>query len=91
LITKEVDVPTIGIGAGPSCDGQVLVFHDVLGLGSGNYPKFVRKYADLADEAVAALERYVADVGSGDFPGEDESYHVSEEIAAEMLKGRSSD
>jgi len=91
LITKEVDVPTIGIGAGPATDGQVLVFHDLLGLGSGKYPKFVRRYAELADVAVAALERYVADVGSGDFPGEDESYHVSEEIAAEMLKGRSSD
>jgi len=91
LITKEVDVPTIGIGAGPSTDGQVLVFHDVLGLGSGRYPKFVRSYANLADDAVAALERYVADVSSGDFPGEDESYHVSEEIAAEMLKGRQSE
>ncbi|HSO49476.1 MAG TPA: 3-methyl-2-oxobutanoate hydroxymethyltransferase [Acidimicrobiia bacterium] len=91
LITKEVDVPTIGIGAGPATDGQVLVFHDVLGLGSGRYPKFVRSYANLADEAVAALERYVADVSSGDFPGEDESYHVSEEIAAEMLKGRQSE
>ncbi|HEY4607428.1 MAG TPA: 3-methyl-2-oxobutanoate hydroxymethyltransferase [Acidimicrobiia bacterium] len=91
LITKEVDVPTIGIGAGPATDGQVLVFHDVLGLGSGHYPKFVRSYANLADEAVAALEKYVADVSSGDFPGEDESYHVSEEIAAEMLKGRPSD
>jgi len=90
LITKEVDVPTIGIGAGAATDGQVLVFHDVLGLGSGNYPKFVRRYANLADEAVAALERYVADVGSGEFPGEEESYHVSEEIAAEMLKGRPS-
>jgi 3-methyl-2-oxobutanoate hydroxymethyltransferase len=91
LITKEVDVPTIGIGAGPSTDGQVLVFHDVLGLGSGRYPKFVRSYANLADDAVAALERYVADVSSGDFPGEDESYHVSEEIASEMLKGRQSE
>ena len=90
LITKEVDVPTIGIGAGPGTDGQVLVFHDVLGLGSGNYPRFVRRYANLADEAVAALERYVADVSSGDFPGEEESYHVSDEIAAEMLKGRKS-
>jgi 3-methyl-2-oxobutanoate hydroxymethyltransferase len=91
LITKEVDVPTIGIGAGPSTDGQVLVFHDVLGLGSGNYPKFVRSYASLADEAVAALERYVADVTSGDFPGDDESYHLSDEIAAELLKGRTSE
>jgi len=90
IITKEEDVPTIGIGAGPGTDGQVLVFHDVLGLGSGKYAKFVRSYANLADEAVAALERYVADVGSGDFPSEEESYHVSEEIAAEILKGRKS-
>jgi 3-methyl-2-oxobutanoate hydroxymethyltransferase len=91
LITKEVDVPTIGIGAGPATDGQVLVFHDALGLGSGNYPKFVRRYANLADDAVAALERYVADVASGSFPGDEESYHVPEEVAVEMLKGRKSD
>jgi 3-methyl-2-oxobutanoate hydroxymethyltransferase len=90
LITKEVDIPTIGIGAGPGTDGQVLVFHDVLGFGSGNYPRFVRSYANLADEAVSALERFVADVTSGNFPGEEESYHVSDEIAAEMLKGRKS-
>lgn len=91
IITKEVDAPTIGIGAGPHTDGQVLVFHDVLGLGSGKYPKFVRSYASLADDAVAALERFVADVGSGSFPGEDESYHVTEEVAAELLGGPSSD
>lgn len=86
LITKEVDAPTIGIGAGPKTDGQVLVFHDVLGLGSGKYPKFVRPYASLADEAVAALEAYKADVQKGSFPGADESYHVSEEVAGELLK-----
>jgi 3-methyl-2-oxobutanoate hydroxymethyltransferase len=86
LITKEVDAPTIGIGAGPSTDGQVLVFHDVLGLGSGNYPKFVRPYAALFDEAVAALGAFKADVQKGTFPGEDESYHVSDEIAGELLK-----
>ncbi|HEU4318522.1 MAG TPA: 3-methyl-2-oxobutanoate hydroxymethyltransferase [Acidimicrobiia bacterium] len=86
LITKEVDAPTIGIGAGPQTDGQVLVFHDVLGLGSGKYPKFVRPYASLADEAVAALERYKADVQKGDFPGDDESYHVTDEVASELLK-----
>jgi 3-methyl-2-oxobutanoate hydroxymethyltransferase len=86
LITKEVDAPTIGIGAGPHTDGQVLVFHDVLGLGSGNYPKFVRPYANLADEAVAALQAYKADVQNGSFPGDEESYHVSDEIASELLK-----
>ena len=86
LITKEVDAPTIGIGAGPHTDGQVLVFHDMLGLGSGNYPKFVRPYANLADEAVAALQAYKADVQNGSFPGDEESYHVSDEIASELLK-----
>jgi 3-methyl-2-oxobutanoate hydroxymethyltransferase len=90
LITKEVDVPTIGIGAGPSTDGQVLVFHDVLGLGSGRYPKFVRSYANLADEAVAALERFKADVVSGSFPAEEESYHLPDEITAELLRDRQS-
>jgi 3-methyl-2-oxobutanoate hydroxymethyltransferase len=87
IITKEVDAPTIGIGAGPSTDGQVLVFHDVLGLGSGRYPKFVRPYASLADQAVAALERFKTDVESGDFPGEDESYHAPDEVVSELLKG----
>ncbi len=87
IITKEVDAPTIGIGAGPSTDGQVLVFHDVLGLGSGSYPKFVRAYASLADDAVAALESFKADVQSGSFPGEEESYHAPDEVVSELLKG----
>jgi 3-methyl-2-oxobutanoate hydroxymethyltransferase len=87
IITKEVDAPTIGIGAGPHTDGQVLVFHDVLGLGDGSYPKFVRSYASLADDAVAALQQYKADVESGSFPADDESYHVSDEVASELLKG----
>jgi 3-methyl-2-oxobutanoate hydroxymethyltransferase len=87
IITKEIDIPTIGIGAGPSTDGQVLVFHDVLGLGSGRSPKFVRPYADLANQAVSALERFKADVGSGAFPSENESYHVSDEVTAELLRG----
>ncbi|HUF96266.1 MAG TPA: 3-methyl-2-oxobutanoate hydroxymethyltransferase [Acidimicrobiia bacterium] len=91
IITKEIDAPTIGIGAGPHTDGQVLVFHDVLGLGSGKHPKFVRSYASLADDAVAALERYIADVESGSFPGDDESYHVTDEVAAELLRGPQSD
>ena len=87
IITKEVDAPTIGIGAGPNTDGQVLVFHDVLGLGSGRYPKFVRPYASLADTAVAALEKFKSDVEAGDFPGEDESYHAPDEVVSELLKG----
>ena len=91
LITKQVDAPTIGIGAGPGTDGQVLVYHDMLGLGSGKYPKFVRSYANLADDAVAAIRRFVTDVESGSFPGEDESYHVTDEVAAELLRNPKSD
>jgi 3-methyl-2-oxobutanoate hydroxymethyltransferase len=87
IVTREIDAPTIGIGAGVHCDGQVLVFHDVLGLGGGEYlPKFVRQYAHLADDGVAALERFFADVRSGDFPGEAETYHMPAESAEILLE-----
>jgi len=82
MATKEIAAPTIGIGAGPSCDGQVLVFHDVLGLHQRRTAKFVRQYAQLADAAVVALEQFFADVQSGEFPGEAETYHMPEESAA---------
>jgi 3-methyl-2-oxobutanoate hydroxymethyltransferase len=82
IITNEVAVPTIGIGAGNVTDGQVLVYHDVLGLHDGHLPKFVRQYAKLADTAVAALERFFADVQSGEFPGPDETYTMDEDSAA---------
>lgn len=85
MVTEEVAVPTIGIGAGAACDGQVLVFHDVLGLHDKRTAKFVRQYANLADTAVKALERFFADVRSGDFPGEEETYHMPEE-SAEILR-----
>jgi 3-methyl-2-oxobutanoate hydroxymethyltransferase len=79
-ITEAVPVPTIGIGAGPHCDGQVLVFHDVLGFHIERHaPRFVRQYARLAESAVSALRSYCADVQSGDFPNDTESYHMSEE------------
>jgi 3-methyl-2-oxobutanoate hydroxymethyltransferase len=79
MITNAVDVPTIGIGAGPHCDGQVLVFHDVLGIEDRVVPKFVRRYADLKTDAVDALKRFSADVRSGAFPGDAESYHLNAE------------
>lgn len=83
IVTAEVQIPTIGIGAGAGCDGQVLVMHDVLGFGGGDYrPKFVRPYADLANDAVDALERFFADVESGEFPSEDETYHMPDESFA---------
>lgn len=86
-ITDAVTVPTIGIGAGEATDGQVLVFHDVVGLGAGRYPKFVRSYADLRSRAVEALSEYVADVRSGAFPSDDETYHVRDEVARMLVDG----
>jgi 3-methyl-2-oxobutanoate hydroxymethyltransferase len=85
VITNEIPVPTIGIGAGPGTDGQVLVFHDVLGLHEGHIAKFVRQYAQLADDAVAAVEAFFADVQSGAFPGEDETYQMSDDSAQILL------
>ena len=82
-VTEAVDVPTIGIGAGPACDGQVLVMHDLLGLEDRVTPKFVRRYAALKADAVAAVAAYAADVRSGRFPSEAESYHLpGEELGA---------
>ena len=75
-VTDEVDVPTIGIGAGAGCDGQVLVFHDLLGLREGAPPKFVRQYADLTAVAVTAVASWAADVRGGTFPSEAETYHL---------------
>jgi 3-methyl-2-oxobutanoate hydroxymethyltransferase len=73
-ITRTIPVPTIGIGAGPSCDGQVLVFHDVMGLSRGVNPRFVRRYADLSTIIEDAARAYVSDVRTGSFPSEAESY-----------------
>ena len=73
-VTAAVPVPTIGIGAGPGCDGQVLVMHDVLGLDPGWSPKFVRRYAEIGREVERAFAAYAADVRAGKFPSTDESF-----------------
>lgn len=73
-ITDTINIPTIGIGAGPCCDGQVLVMHDLLGLFSGFQPKFVRRYAELGTTASDAFRRYRQDVKAGKFPVEEEGY-----------------
>ncbi|MDH5371616.1 MAG: 3-methyl-2-oxobutanoate hydroxymethyltransferase [Acidimicrobiia bacterium] len=91
IITKEVSVPTIGIGAGAGTDGQVLVFHDLLGMHDGKLPKFVRQYADLKGQAVEALRKFFEDVQSGAFPAEAETYHMAEEAEKALLEGPSSD
>jgi 3-methyl-2-oxobutanoate hydroxymethyltransferase len=81
MITAAVSVPTIGIGAGPACDGQVLVLHDVLGLTFTEPAKFVRSYADLRTTIGGAVRAFKDDVERGAYPGEDESYHLPHEVA----------
>ena len=73
-VTKEISVPTIGIGAGGHCDGQILVIADMLGMTQGFSPRFLRRYADLNAVMTDAIGNYVTDVKSGDFPNENESY-----------------
>ena len=84
MITDAVDVPTIGIGAGPRCDGQVLVMHDLLGIEDRMAPKFVRRYADVKKVSVDAVTAYAADVRTGAFPSAEESYHLSAEQSEAM-------
>jgi 3-methyl-2-oxobutanoate hydroxymethyltransferase len=81
-ITETLSVPTIGIGAGPSCDGQVLVYHDLLGLTEGHLPRFVKRYANLSREIRDALEAYVQDVRAGQFPEDQHSYAMPAEERA---------
>lgn len=73
-VAKEVEIPIIGIGAGPGVDGQVLVVHDMLGINNEFSPRFLRKYHNLFEEMLGSFHRYIEDVRSGDFPNEDESY-----------------
>ena len=75
-VTAQLRIPTIGIGAGPDCDGQILVFHDMLGLTAGHVPKFARRYANLSAEISRAVTAYCEDVRSGSFPSDAESYHA---------------
>jgi 3-methyl-2-oxobutanoate hydroxymethyltransferase len=86
MITEQIAIPTIGIGAGPSCDGQVLVFHDVLGIYDVHTPKFVRQYAHAGQEMQSALEAYLADVREGRFPDEEkESFHMASDEELKRL------
>jgi 3-methyl-2-oxobutanoate hydroxymethyltransferase len=81
-LVPMLDVPTIGIGAGPATDGQVLVFHDLLGIRAGAGAKFVRRYADLQDEMAAGVAAYAADVRARRFPGPENSYVIDEGVLA---------
>jgi 3-methyl-2-oxobutanoate hydroxymethyltransferase len=81
-ITAALTIPTIGIGAGAECDGQVLVWHDLLGMYPGSTPRFVKRYADLAGEIADALGHYASDVRTGAFPEEQHTYSIPEEQLA---------
>jgi 3-methyl-2-oxobutanoate hydroxymethyltransferase len=84
-ITETLAIPTIGIGSGRGCDGQVLVYHDLLGLYQGKSPRFVKRYAELAATIQEALERYAADVRSGSFPADEHTYSIPDEELASFL------
>jgi len=84
MITDEVGISTIGIGAGANCDIQVLVIHDLLGLTFGRQPRFVRKYADLRQVMTDAIQTWSADVKSGEYPNDQESYGLTEETMKEL-------
>jgi 3-methyl-2-oxobutanoate hydroxymethyltransferase len=83
-VTRAVSIPTIGIGAGPACDGQVLVLHDMMGFSTGYMPKFVRKYADVHGIMSEAVKAYAGDVRDGRFPDDATSYHLKPDVAAEL-------
>ncbi|RME76247.1 MAG: 3-methyl-2-oxobutanoate hydroxymethyltransferase [Chloroflexi bacterium] len=86
LVTERLDIPTIGIGAGPHCDGQVLVFHDLLGLFDRFTPRFVKRYADLRQPVLEALQAYRQEVESRTFPGPEHSFSMDPAEEAALLK-----
>jgi 3-methyl-2-oxobutanoate hydroxymethyltransferase len=88
-ITAALTIPTIGIGSGADCDGQVLVYHDLLGLYEGRSARFVKRYADIATEIRGALEHFAAEVRSGAFPEEEHTYSIPEEELAAFESGLS--
>jgi 3-methyl-2-oxobutanoate hydroxymethyltransferase len=87
-ITRELRIPTIGIGAGPDCDGQILVLHDMIGLGGDHTPKFARRYVNVAESIGRAVGEYARDVRDGSFPADAESFHLSAEVREQLLEGR---
>jgi 3-methyl-2-oxobutanoate hydroxymethyltransferase len=79
MVTKRLTIPVIGIGAGPSTDGQVLVFHDLLGIYDGHTPKFVKRFAEVREQMIAGVAQYAAEVRAGTFPGPEHGYPIDEE------------
>jgi len=88
LVTERIAIPTIGIGAGAHCDGQVLVFHDLVGLYSGFTPSFVKRYAEAGVAIRDAVARYAADVRNGSFPAEGQSFGMKDEVLKRVMESR---
>lgn len=86
MITQELSIPTIGIGAGPDVDGQILVFHDVMDLIPGYQPRFVRNYAHLGETIVDATKRFIDDVNRGEYPSQDESFSMDDETYRKLTQ-----
>jgi 3-methyl-2-oxobutanoate hydroxymethyltransferase len=86
VISEKLKIPTIGIGAGPGCDGQVLVYHDVLGLFDRFTPKFVKQYANVGQSILQALQLYAEDVENGRFPAEEHTYPIAEDELSAFLE-----
>lgn len=84
IISKEISIPTIGIGAGASCDGQILVYQDMLGMFNDFTPKFVKKYADLGVTMTEAFKAYIEDVSKGSFPALEHGFKISEEVISKL-------
>lgn len=89
IITKKLKIPTIGIGAGPYCDGQILVFHDLVGFSNGYLPKFVKKYADIHELITHAVKDYIDDVKKGTFPNSKYSYRLKSEKVHDLIGKKS--
>jgi 3-methyl-2-oxobutanoate hydroxymethyltransferase len=87
LLMGRMEVPVIGIGAGPATDGQVLVFHDLLGIYEGHAPRFAKRYQEVKAEMVAGVAEYAAEVRSGAFPGPEHTYSIDDE-ELEAFRGR---
>lgn len=84
IVTKELKIPTIGIGAGAGCDGQVLVYQDLLGMFSDFTPKFVKKYADLGSIMKDAFKNYIEDINKGEFPKQEHTYSIDDEVIEKL-------
>ena len=84
LVTSRISIPTIGIGAGAACDGQILVYQDMLGMTSGFSPKFARRFAEVGDVMRKGFSDYIEAVGAGTFPADSETFHAGDDVIKKL-------